>query len=178
MRIACLIAADFEDSEYSAPAEAFRTAGHEVAPIGMEAGLELQGKRHRATLTTEMGIDQARVEDFDALFLPGGYSPDQLRADPRFVEFCHQFMTQNRPVLAICHGPQLLLTAGDVGGRRMTAWKTVQGDLRWAGAEVVDEAAVRDGNLVTSRQPDDIPDFISQSLELLGSLAGVVPGRS
>ncbi len=175
MRIACLIAGDFEDSEYSDPAEAFRTAGHEVTLIGTEADQTLEGKRHQATVSTELAIADARPQDFDALFIPGGYSPDQLRADPRFVDFCHWFMEAARPVLAICHGPQLLLSAGDVRGRRMTAWKTVQGDLRQAGAEVSDESVVVDGNLVTSRQPQDIPDFVSQSLELLAALQGATP---
>lgn len=88
-----------------------------------------------------------------------------LRADPRFVAFTKAFA--DKPIVTICHGPQLLMTAELVKGRRMTAWKTVQVDLRCAGAEVVDEAVVVDGNLVSSRQPGDIPAFIERSLAIL-----------
>jgi protease I len=83
------------------------------------------------------------------------------------VDFTRAFMESGKPVFAICHGPQLLLTADQVAGRHMTAWKTVQGDLRKAGADVVDEEVTVDRNLVTSRQPSDIPAFIQKSLELL-----------
>jgi protease I len=169
MKIACLLAEDFEDSEFQEPDQRFELAGHVVTVIGKESGTQLEGKRGQVTANTHRAISEVRPEDFGALFLPGGYSPDQLRSDERMVGFVREFMDQDKPVLAICHGPQLLLTAERVNGRRMTAWKTVQGDLRAAGADVVDEPAVVDGNLVTSRQPDDIPAFVAASLELLGS---------
>ncbi|MGH7666681.1 MAG: type 1 glutamine amidotransferase domain-containing protein [Candidatus Dormibacteria bacterium] len=167
MKIACLLAKDFEDSEFREPYEKFQLSGHVVTVIGTEAGLELSGAKGSVKATTDKSIDESGPEDFDALFLPGGYSPDKLRADPRMVEFVRNFMEAGKPVMAICHGPQLLLTAGQVKGRRMTAWKTVQGDLREAGAEVVDEPAVVDRNLVTARQPDDIPAFVAASLHLI-----------
>jgi protease I len=171
MRIACVLADGFEDSEFKKPYDAFRNAGHEVVVIGANKGDKIAGKRGKEKTKADLGIDEARPGDFHALFIPGGHSPDVLRADPRFVELTRAFA--DKPILAICHGPQLLMTAGMVAGKRMTAWKTVQVDLRCAGAEVVDEPVVVEGNLVTSRQPEDIPMFIERSLELLRQSAGL-----
>ncbi len=106
-----------------------------------------------------------RPDQFDALFLPGGHSPDFLRADDRMVLFVRGF--RDKPILAICHGPQLLITADMVRGRKMTAWKTIQVDLRNAGADVVDREVVVEGNLVTSRKPDDLDAFVREGLKLL-----------
>ncbi len=165
MRIACVLAEGFEDSELKKPYDAFRDAGHEVVVIGMKKGEKIEGKQGKETTKADLGIDEARPEDYQALFIPGGHSPDQLRAEPKFVEFVKSF--EDKPILAICHGPQLLITADMVRGRHMTAWKTVQTDLRNADADVVDEEVVVDDNLVSSRQPSDIPAFIERSLELL-----------
>ncbi|MGZ3439277.1 MAG: DJ-1/PfpI/YhbO family deglycase/protease [Polyangia bacterium] len=165
MRIACVLAEGFEDSEFRKPYDALRDAGHEVVVIGKKKGEKLEGKAGKEKTKADLGIDEAHAEDYHALFIPGGHSPDMLRADPRFVAFTKAFA--DKPILAICHGPQLLMSAGLVQGRRMTAWKTVQVDLQLAGVDVVDEAVVVDGNLVTSRQPGDIPEFIERSLELL-----------
>jgi protease I len=165
MRIACLLGPGFEDSEFRVPYDRFRSAGHEVVVIGMKAGQELDGKKGKEHFKTEKGIDQVKADEFDALFLPGGHSPDALRGDERMVEFVKAF--RRKPILAICHGPQLLLTADMIKGRTMTAWKTVQGDLRQAGANVVDMDVVVDGNLVTSRQPDDLDAFTRESLKQL-----------
>ncbi len=167
MKIACLLDTGFEDSEFKEPYERFREAGHEVTIIGLEGGKELEGYRGKVTTRSEKSLDDLRPQDFDALFLPGGQSPDHLRADPRAVEWVRHFMESDKPSLVICHGPQLLMTAGTVAGRRLTAWKTVQGDLRYTGADVVDEEVVVDGNLVTSRQPQDLPKFVEASLDLL-----------
>jgi protease I len=166
MRIACVLAADFEDSEFRVPYDAFRAAGHEVTIVGLERGQSLAGKKGKEKTKTDAGIDEVGGDDFDALFIPGGYSPDQLRADPRMVAFTQEF--EDKPILAICHGPQLLITADMVQGRRLTAWKTVQSDLRAVGAEVLDEPVVVDGDLVTSRQPSDLDAFVAASLALVG----------
>jgi protease I len=167
MRIACVLDIDYEDSEFKQPFDAFRKAGHEVAVVGLKAGKELRGKKGEVMTKAEVGIDQVRPEQFDALFIPGGYSPDHLRADPRMVTFTKAFFNADKLVFAICHGPQLLITARVVNGRKMTAWKTIQDDLSQVGANVVDQEVVVDRNLVTSRQPSDIPAFIRESLKLL-----------
>jgi deglycase len=165
MRIACVLAEGFEDSEFKKPYDAFRDAGHEVVVIGKKKGDKIEGKQGKEKTKADLGIDEARPDDFQALFIPGGHSPDMLRAEPKFVLFTKAFA--DKPILAICHGPQLLMAADLVDGRRLTAWKTVQKDLEHTGAEVVDEEVVVDDNLVTSRQPDDIPAFIDRSLEVL-----------
>ena len=167
MRIACLLDSDFEDSEFKQPYDALKQAGHQVTVIGLEAGKELKGKKGQVTTRAEVGIDTVRPDQFDALFIPGGYSPDRLRANPRMVEFTKAFVDTPKPVLAICHGPQLLMSARVVKGRTLTAWKTIQEDLKQVGAHVVDQEVVVDKNLVTSRQPSDIPAFIRESLKLL-----------
>jgi protease I len=167
MRIACLLDTDFEDSEFRKPYEAFTAAGHTVVVIGLQADAKLTGKQGREVTRSERGITGVAPDEFDALFLPGGYSPDHLRADQRMVDFVRAFFDRERPVFAVCHGPQLLITAGVVEGRTMTAWKTVQVDLRAAGAKVVDQPVVVDRYLVTSRQPDDLDAFAKACLALL-----------
>ncbi|HEX4460649.1 MAG TPA: type 1 glutamine amidotransferase domain-containing protein [Polyangia bacterium] len=165
MRIACVLAEGFEDSEFKKPYDEFRKAGHEVVVIGADKGKTLAGKAGKEKAKVDLAITEATPESFDALFIPGGHSPDQLRADDRFVQFAKAF--EHKPIFAICHGPQLLLTADMVRGREMTAWKTVQVDLRYAGAHVMDEEVVVDDNVVTSRQPSDLPVFVKSALELM-----------
>lgn len=172
MRVACLLDSDFEDSEFRKPFDAFVKAGHQVVVIGFKAGQELAGKKGEEKAGTDASIDDVTPSDFDALLLPGGYSPDHLRLDPKMVEFTRAFMERDLPVFAVCHGPQLLLTAGVVKGRRMTAWPTVQEDLRLGGANVIDDEVVVDRNLVTSRKPDDLEAFCRESLVLMQQVAG------
>src|SRR4051794_11063825 len=124
MRIACVLAEGFEDSEFKAPYDEFKNAGHEVVVIGAKKGEKIEGKNGKVKTKADLGIDEAQPDEFEALFIPGGHSPDQLRADDRFVEFTRAFA--DKPIFAICHGPQLLLSAEMVDGRRLTAWKTVQ----------------------------------------------------
>lgn len=167
MRIACILDSDFEDSEFKQPYDAFLKEGHRVTVIGLQPGKELKGKKGQVTTKAEKGIDEVTPDQFDALFIPGGYSPDHLRANPKAVQFTKAFFDSSKPVLAICHGPQLLMTADVVKGRKLTAWQTIQDDLKKVGANVVDQEVVVDGNLVTSRKPDDIPAFIGESSKLL-----------
>lgn len=165
MKIACVLADGFEDSELRVPYDAYRAAGHEVTVIAEEGGKKLTGKKGKELVKADKGIDDVRPEQFDALFIPGGHSPDALRADERFVTFTRGFA--KKPIFAICHGPQLLISAELVSGRKMTAWQTVQLDLANAGASVTDREVVVDGNLVTSRKPEDLPAFNRESLKLL-----------
>lgn len=167
MRIACVLTNGYEDSEFQQPYDEFTRAGHQVVVIGKQPGEEIAGKKGSSRTKADQGIDQVKPDQFDALLIPGGGSPDSLRADQRFVDFVKGFFNANRPVFAICHGPQLMISADEYKGRRLTAWKTIQGDLKRMGADVVDEEVVVDGNLVTSRQPSDIPAFVRESLKLL-----------
>ena len=174
MKIACVLGPKFEDSEFQQPYDAFRLAGHDVTVIGLEADASLEGDNGKVRAKIERAFKDVKPDAFDALFIPGGSSPDKLRAHDEAVRFVKDFMRSGKPVFAICHGPQLLLTADEFKGHRMTAWKTVQGDLKKAGANVVDQEVVVDHNLVTSRQPSDIPAFIRESMKILDQ----VPARS
>jgi|SRR5579872_6996144 len=169
MRVACILTDLYEDPEFDEPFKALREAGHDVTIVGVKAGAEVKGKQGKSTALVDKAFGDVTPEEFDALLIPGGYSPDKLRALPEPVSFVKAFFEADKPVLAICHGPQILISADVLEGRRLTAWKTIQGDLRRlkANVEVVDEEVVVDGNLVTSRQPDDIPAFNRESLKVL-----------
>ena len=135
----------------------------------MEKGKTVNGKQGKSEITIDESIDHVSPENFDALFIPGGFSPDILRADERFVRFAKAFMDAKKPVLAICHGPQLLITAETLQGRDVTGYKSIHVDLKNAGAHLHDkEVVVCQNQLVTSRQPDDIPAFVQESLRILG----------
>ena len=162
-KIACLLDEGFEDSEFKVPHERLTEAGFKVDVIGKEAGKELKGKKGKEVARVEKSIDEAEPDAYQALLIPGGYSPDHLRADARFVNFVKAFDSLKRPLAAVCHGPQLLMSAGLVKGRTLTAWRTVQEDLKLAGAKVKDEEVVIDGMWITSRQPSDLEAF-SQAL--------------
>ncbi|WP_227939554.1 type 1 glutamine amidotransferase domain-containing protein [Alkalihalobacillus deserti] len=167
-KIATVITDYFEDVEYTEPAKSFKEAGHEIMTIEKEKGKKVTGKQGKASVTIDESIADLKPEQFDALFIPGGFSPDQLRADDRFVAFAKHFMDEKKPVFAICHGPQLLITAKALEGRDVTGFKSIQTDLAYAGATVKDqEVVVCQNQLVTSRQPDDLPAFIEESLKLL-----------
>lgn len=167
-KIATVITNLFEDSEYTDPANAFKEAGHEVVTIEKEAGNEVKGKSEDTVVKIDKGIDEVNAEEFDALFIPGGFSPDQLRADDRFVDFTKKFMDAKKPVFAICHGPQLLITAKALEGRDATGYKSIRVDMEYAGAKFADkEVVVCQNQLVTSRTPDDLPAFIRESKKLL-----------
>ncbi|HVV17321.1 MAG TPA: type 1 glutamine amidotransferase domain-containing protein [Polyangia bacterium] len=167
-KVACLLGQGFEDSEFRIPVDRLRQAGYEVDIIGAKAGEKLRGDKGKETATTNLGIDDADVDNYLGLLIPGGYSPDKLRADDRFVQFVRDFDATKRPLAAVCHGPQLLLTAELVEGRTLTAWKTIQGDLRQAGARVQDQEVVVDDNWITSRKPDDLEAFSAKLIEELG----------
>lgn len=167
-KIATVITNMFEDVEYTEPAKAFKDAGHKVVTIENEKGNKVTGKNNEATVTIDKGIGDANPDDYDALFIPGGFSPDQLRADEQFVAFAKHFMDVKKPVFAICHGPQLLITAKSLEGRNATGYKSIQVDMDYAGANVKDQDVVVCNNqLVTSRDPNDIPAFNREALNLL-----------
>ncbi|WP_413379405.1 type 1 glutamine amidotransferase domain-containing protein [Alkalihalobacillus sp. 1P02AB] len=167
-KVAVVITNEFEDSEYTEPVKALKEAGHEVVNIEKEAGNEVTGKSEGEKVQIDKGIDDVSAKEFDALLIPGGFSPDILRADDRFVRFSKEFMDEKKPVMAICHGPQLLITAESLDGRDVTGYKSIHVDLKNAGAKLHDkEVVVCGGQLVTSRTPDDIPAFIRESLNVL-----------
>lgn len=163
-RIACILGEGFEDSEFRIPYDKLDRAGLRIHLIGAQKGQQLTGKSGREKVTAQYGIDDVNPADYAMLFIPGGYSPDHLRADDRFVSFVKAFIKAEKPIAAICHGPQLLISADAVKGRTMTAWKTIQKDLEAAGAHVKDEPVVIDDNLITSRMPEDLDAFSNAML--------------
>lgn len=166
VKVACLLGQDFEDVEFRKPYDALVKAGHMVEIIGQKAGERITGKKGKEEVKADKSISDVNPSDYDLLFIPGGYSPDHLRADERFVQFVKAFDDSKRPIAAVCHGPQLMMTAGIVHeGRALTAWKTIQDDLKCTGAEVKNEPVVIEGNWVTSRQPDDLEQFSRAILE-------------
>ncbi|MCV3742036.1 type 1 glutamine amidotransferase [Lentilactobacillus hilgardii] len=159
-KVAVIVTNDVEDIEYTSPVEALKNAGHEVVTIENEAGNQIVGK-HGTKLTADKGIGDVKPDEFDGLL------PDQLRADDRFVNFVKDFLMDDKPTFAICHGPQLFIQTGLTAGRTMTAYLTVRPDLYYAGARVKDQPVVVDRNLVTSRTPDDLDDFNGAMLAIL-----------
>jgi protease I len=166
-RIAVIIDDMFEDSEYTQPAEAFKEKGHELVHVGMKKGGIVNGKKKQTPVQIDKAITDVSVNDFDALLIPGGFSPDKLRAHDEAVTFSKNFMESGKPIFAICHGPQLLISADVLRGRKVTGWKSIIQDIKNAGAEFLDQEVVEDGNLVFSRNPDDLPAFIRVSLSKL-----------
>lgn len=157
--VAMIVGPEFEDAEYRVPHDRLEEAGHEVTVIGTEAGAELEGKRGKEKVRSDAGAADRDPGEFDALVLPGGHGPDNIRTDRNVVSFIQRFVETGKPIAAVCHGPQLLIEAGAVRGKRMTSWPSVKTDLENAGAEWVDEQVVEDGPLITSRKPDDLEAF-------------------
>ena len=167
-RIAVLVTHDFEDSEYAEPVEAFRAARHCISNIEHRAGNIVYGKNRQHSVTIDQSIDHASIDDFDALLIPGGHSPDLLRSDERYVNFVRNFAGAYKPIMCICHGPQLLINAHVVKGRRMTSIEPIILELQDAGAVYFDQPVVNDNNLyITSRAPKDLPEFIRETLHVL-----------
>lgn len=160
-RIAIPLAQDFEDSEFSVPYSRLKEAGHALVVFGKQAGETVKGKRGEESFTVEQTAQELSPSDFDALVIPGGFSPDHLRTDEQVVGFVRNFCQTGKPVAAICHGPQLLIEADAVAGKTMTSFASVRKDLENAGAKWVDQEVVEDGNLITSRNPNDLNAFVS-----------------
>ncbi|MBD3278228.1 MAG: DJ-1/PfpI/YhbO family deglycase/protease [Candidatus Aegiribacteria sp.] len=166
-KIAVLVDDMFEDVEYTSPVDAFQNAGHETVNLGLNEGATVSGKKKGTEVVIDRTVKNLSIDDFDALLIPGGYSPDRLRAHEAPVDFVRDFMESGKPVFVICHGPQLLITADVLRDRKVTGWRSISMDIKNAGADYRDEEVVEDGNLVSSRQPSDLPAFIKASLKKL-----------
>ena len=162
-----MIATDgYEDSELLETRRLLEESGADVTLASLEKG-QIKGDKG-ATAEVDTTIDEVDAGGFDALVLPGGVAnPDKLRMNDKVIETVRSFARSGRPVAAICHGPWLLVEADVVRGRKVTSWPSIRTDLRNAGAEIVDEEAVTDGNIVTSRKPEDIPAFADAVIKLL-----------
>lgn len=166
-RVAFIVDELFEDAEFRDPYERCKEAGHEPVVVGRAAGRQLTGKKGM-TITTDTGSAEVRVDDFDALVIPGGFSPDKVRTDRNLVELTRAMDEAAKPVAAICHAGWVLAEADVLRGRTVTSYHSIRTDLKNAGATWVDEEVVEDGNLITSRNPGDIPAFCDALLKRLG----------
>lgn len=164
-KIAVALANNYEDVEATSPIEALEKAGAEVTIIGTEKG-QITGKKGD-TQTATKTFDEVSPDEFDMLLIPGGGSPENLRINDAAVGFTREFANSGKPVASICHGPQLLISAKVVTGRRLTAVNKIRDDIVNAGGLYVDEELTEDGNLITSRTPADLPVFNEALIRVL-----------
>lgn len=167
--VAMVLAANFEDSEAIDPKKYLEERGAKVTVIGLETGA-IEGKKG-GKLDAGATFDNVSVRDFDALIIPGGGAPENLRIHDNAVKFTREFVESGKPVAAICHGAQLLISADVIRNRTITCVNKIRDDVKNAGANYVDEAVVTDGNFITSRVPGDIPAFNKAIVESLAKVA-------
>lgn len=175
IRVMILATDGFEQSELVKPKANLERAGIETTVVSLKPG-KIKGWNKDdwgESVTVDMTLDEASEGDFDALLLPGGQiNPDRLRMEEDAIELIKAFDSAGKPIAAICHAPWLLAEANLIDGRTVTGWPSIRTDLMNAGADVVDREVVTDGNLITSRKPDDIPAFSKALIEKLGAKVG------
>ena len=169
-RVMILATDGFEQSELEKPRENLQQAGFDTVVVAPHDG-QIKGWQHTdwgTPVDVDLTLDEAEEADFDALLLPGGQiNPDKLRMEEKAVQLVREFCDAGKPVAAICHGPWLLAEADVIEGRTVTSWPSIRTDLSNAGANVVDQEVVQDGQLITSRKPDDIPAFSEALIKAL-----------
>ncbi len=179
-KVAILVTDGFEQVELLEPRKALDQAGATTQVIS-PASKKVKGwnmKEWGDEVPVDVPLNSAKAQEYDALLLPGGVmNPDHLRMDPQAVEFVKQFADSGKPIAAICHGPWTLIEAGAVRSHTITSWPSLKTDLKNAGANWVDKEVVRDGQIVTSRKPDDIPAFNREMIQLFSEGAQSKPLR-
>ncbi|MFP4977169.1 type 1 glutamine amidotransferase domain-containing protein [Paenibacillus sp. CN-4] len=166
-KVAFLLADSFEDSEMKVPYDEVIKAGHQADIIGLEAGQTVKGKSGKAEYTTDKAIADVQAGDYDAVVISGGSSPENLRLDSGILKFVTEADAAGKPIAAICHGPQILISAGLLKGRTITSYPPLKDDMINAGANFKDEEVVVDKNYITSRTPKDEPAFVRELLKAL-----------
>jgi protease I len=169
--VAIFIADHFEDVELVYPYYRMKEAGAKVYLLGQEEAETYTGK-HGISEKSDMSVKNADPSDFDFLIIPGGYSPDRMRMEPKFIEFTRRMNDQGKIIAAICHAPWILASAGVIREKKVTSWPSLKDDLVNAGAEYVDQEVVVDGNIITSRMPADLPAFCRTIIQYV---SGKVP---
>ncbi len=165
-RIAILAENEYEDTELWYPYYRFQEAGADVTVVGSGSAKSFTSK-HGYPVRADADISSVRAEDFDAIVVPGGWSPDYMRRTPKMIDLVRDAANQGKVIAAICHGGWVLISAGIVRGRTVTGFRSIRDDLVNAGAVYVDQEVVRDGNLITSRQPSDLPAFCRTTIATL-----------
>ena len=167
-RIAALITDLFEDEEYLQPADAFRKAGHLIENIGLEGGKMVKGLASH-TVFVDLDVLDVSSRNYDALFIPGGYSPDKLRENDNIISLVREFMNKEKPVFAICHGLQLLISACMLAGRRVAGRRSLAQDIANAGGILTNRKVMVDGALITCSRDEELPAFIIACLQKLST---------
>ncbi len=157
-----------EDVEFLYPYYRFQEEGYRVDVVAAKAKETYQGK-HGVPMVSDLSPEQVKIDEYQGLIIPGGRAPDRMRTNKGLVDIVRQAFAKNLVVGAVCHGPQMLIEANALRGKRATCWKSVMTDLKNAGAVFVDEAAVVDERLITSRSPADLPSFCKEIIKLLAS---------
>jgi protease I len=166
-RVAVLVEDGFDERDLVGAIEALRLAGATVTVVGATAGGQSRDRRGQVTVVADLSAGAARMRLFDALLIPGGYAPDRMRMRHAMVDLAREAMETGKIVAAICHGPQLLISADALRGRTLTCWPSIAVDVKNAGGLYVDKPVVEDGNLITSRKPDDVPVFVEAIVRAL-----------
>ncbi|MBN2356135.1 DJ-1/PfpI/YhbO family deglycase/protease [candidate division KSB1 bacterium] len=169
-RIAILIGPQFHDEETSNPREYLQGKGAQVHLVGLDKS-QITGKLGKVTLTPDRSIDELELQEYDGVIIPGGGAPERIRLNDKAIEFVKAFWQTGRPVGAICHGPQVLISADVLEGVTTTCYEGIRDDVKLAGAHYVDQEVCVDGQLVTSRKPADLPAFNKAFADLLAGAA-------
>ena len=167
-RVAMLVEDEFDDTQVNGIADGLRQAGVLVVFVGPFGGRTYRDRTGRAAVTSDVAAGALRTSEFDALVIPGGYAPDRMRMRHAMVDLVRDAMRAQMPVAAICHGPQVLISAQVLRGRTVTCWPSIAIDVKNAGGLYVDRPVVEDGNLITSRKPDDVPRLVEVLVRALG----------
>jgi protease I len=168
-KILIMVDEGFEDSEFIYPYYRFREEGYTVEVVAPKGKKTYMGK-HGVPALSDLSPEEVNIEDYDALVIPGGWAPDRMRINGEMVRIVREAYEKGKVIAAICHGPQMLIEADILRGRRATCWKSVRADLKNAGAVFIDAPVVVDGRIVTSRFPDDLPYFCRETINLLKGL--------
>jgi protease I len=167
-RVAILVEQLYQEMELWYPLYRLREAGAETVLVAPKGGQKYESK-HGYPATSQLASADARASDFDAVVIPGGYAPDHMRRDAKLVELVREMDAQGKVVAAICHAGWMLVSAGILRGRRATCFSSIKDDVVAAGGRYEDAPVVQDGNLITSRQPDDLPAFAAAIVEALAA---------
>lgn len=178
LHVAILVVDNFEQVELTSPKQALEQAGIKVSIVSARPGT-VTGMKHDEkadSFQVDQTFEEANADEFAAVVLPGGvFNSDSIRSEPGAQRFVQNIHEQGKTIAVICHGAWLLISAGLVDGRNMTSWPSLQDDIRNAGGDWIDEEVVLDGNIISSRKPDDLPAFNAKLLETLGTPSQVVP---
>ncbi|GIO13018.1 glutamine amidotransferase [Cohnella xylanilytica] len=167
-KVAFLLADGYEDSEMKNPYDAIVENGDDPVIISLRKEDELKGKKGTITYVSHLAASEANASDYEAVIIPGGGSPAKLREDPAVLEFVRKAHERGIPIAAICHGPQVLASAGVLRGKTLTGYSGIKDEIQEAGGAFVDREVVVDDNLITSRGPQDEPVFIKETIDKLG----------